>query len=107
MPPYRRRDLGHVDGPSERPPDEEYARYIWLVQEIKDARCDEARVYEAHPFLVKDVLFSAILVAANEALLRIGEIAGAAEGSGPRSRPGRSGAAPAYRLAGTPPPNCV
>ena len=78
MPPYRRRDLGHVDDPSERPTDEEYARYIWLVQEIKYARCDEARVYETHPFLVKDVLFSAILVAANEALLRIGEIVNAA-----------------------------
>src|SRR5918998_1756406 len=74
MPPYRRRDLGHVDDPSERPTDEEYARYIWLVQKIKEARCDETRVYGTHPFLVKDVLFSAILVAANEALLRIGGI---------------------------------
>jgi glycogen debranching enzyme len=68
-----------VDDPSERPTDEEYARYIWLVQEIKDARCHEARIYETHPFLVKDVLFSAILVAANEALLRIGRISGAPE----------------------------
>ncbi len=67
MPPYTRRDLGHVDDPSERPTDAEYARYTWLVQGIKEARCDEARVYETHPFLVKDVLFSAILVAANEA----------------------------------------
>src|ERR671917_205857 len=80
MPPYSRRDLGHVDDPAERPTDEEYARYIWLVQEIKIARCDEAKVYRSHPFLVKDVLFSAILVAANEALLRIGEIVGAPEG---------------------------
>ena len=79
MPPYSRRDLGHVDDPAERPTDEEYARYIWLVQKIKDARCDEERVYEGHPFLVKDVLFSAILVAANESLLRIGEIVGAPE----------------------------
>ena len=79
MPPYARRDLGHVDDPSERPTDEEYARYIWLVQEIKAARCDEATIYETHPFLVKDVLFSAILVAANEALLRIGGIVGAPE----------------------------
>jgi glucosylglycerate hydrolase len=80
MPSYSRRDLGHVDDPAERPTDEEYARYIWLVQKIKDVRCDEAKVYEGHPFLVKDVLFSAILVAANEALLRIGEIVGAPEG---------------------------
>src|ERR687894_925317 len=80
MPPYPRYDLQHVDDPSERPTDEEYDRYIWLVEEIKNARCDEAKVYRSHPFLVQDVLFSAILVAANEALLRIGEIVGAPEG---------------------------
>ena len=74
LPPYRRRDLGHVDDPSERPTDTEYARYIWLVEKIKEARCDETRIYGSHPFLVKDVLFSAILVAANEALLEICEI---------------------------------
>ena len=74
LPPYERLDLGHVDDPSERPTDGEYARYIWLVEKIKDVRCDEARIYASHPFLVKDVLFSAILVAANEALLDICEI---------------------------------
>jgi hypothetical protein len=80
MPPFSRRDLGHVDDPEERPSDEEYARYIWLVQKIKEERCDETRVYRSHPFLVKDVLFSAILVAANEALARVGEIVGASGG---------------------------
>ncbi len=77
MPAFERLDLGHVDDPSERPTDGEYARYIWLVEEIKHARCLETRIYETHSFLVKDVMFSAILVAANEALLRIGEIVGA------------------------------
>jgi glycogen debranching enzyme len=73
MPPYERRDLEYVDDPSERPSDEEYARYIWLVELIKRARCDEREVYESHPFLVKDVLFSAILVTANDALLEIAQ----------------------------------
>src|SRR3712207_2262101 len=31
-------------------------------------------IYEGHPFLVKDVLFSAILIAANEALLEIARV---------------------------------
>jgi glycogen debranching enzyme len=66
-----------VDDPSERPTDEEYARYLWLVELIKRARCDESVIYDTHPFLVKDVLFSAILVAANEALLEIAEAVGA------------------------------
>jgi hypothetical protein len=79
MPPYERQDLNHVDDPAERPTDEEYARYLWLVELIKRARCDEAKIYEGHPFLVKDVLFSAILVAANEALLEIARVVGVPE----------------------------
>ena len=71
MPPYARPDLGFVDEPSERPSAGEYDRYLWLVELLKRARYDEAQVYASHPFLVKDVLFSAILVSANEALLEI------------------------------------
>src|SRR5918998_2513628 len=56
MPPYERRDLEHVDDPSERPSDEEYARYIWLVELIKRVSSGEGEIYESHPFLVKDVL---------------------------------------------------
>jgi glucosylglycerate hydrolase len=77
MPPYERLDLNHVEDPSERPSDEEYDRYLWLVELVKRARCDEANIYDSHPFLVKDVLFSGILVAANEALLEIAEVVGA------------------------------
>jgi hypothetical protein len=80
MPPYERRDLEHVDDPAERPSDEEYARYIWLVELIKRARCDEREIYESHPFLVKDVLFSAILVTANDALLEIAKVVDAPDG---------------------------
>lgn len=79
MPPYTRYDLGHVKDPSERPGDEEYDRYLWLLELLKRARYEEAEVYEGHPFLVKDVLFSAILVAANEALLEIAGALGAPE----------------------------
>jgi glucosylglycerate hydrolase len=80
MPAYERQDLNHVEDPAERPTDEEYARYLWLVELIKRARCDEAEIYASHPFLVKDVLASAILVAANEALLEIARVADAPEG---------------------------
>ena len=80
LPRYERQDRDHVDDPSERPTDAEYDRYLWLVELIKRARCDERTLYDAHPFLVKDVLFSAILVAANEALLEIAEAVGAPEG---------------------------
>src|SRR5215204_3900493 len=72
--PYPRRDLGHVGDLADRPTDADYDRYLWLVKLIKGAACDDEAIYKAHPFLVKDVLFSAILVAANEALLEISEV---------------------------------
>ncbi len=77
IPPYTRYDLQHVADASHRPTDGEYDRYLWLLELLKRARYDEAAIYESHPFLVKDVLFSAVLVAANEALLEIAEVVGA------------------------------
>ncbi len=79
MPDYERPDLSHVPDPSERPTGAEYDRYIWLVEVNKRAGCDEAVLYDTSPFLVKDVLASAILVRANEALLEIAELVGASE----------------------------
>src|SRR5919112_1851692 len=79
LPPYTRYDLQHVADPSHRPSDEEYDRYLWLLETLKQARYDEAAIYESHPFLVKDVLFSAILIAANEAVLKIGDAGEAPE----------------------------
>jgi len=60
-----------VDEASERPTKEEYDRYLWLVELLRKASYEEAVIQRSHPFLVKDVLFSAILVAANEALLSL------------------------------------
>jgi glucosylglycerate hydrolase len=79
LPPYTRYDLQHVADPSHRPSDEEYDRYLWLLELLKRERYDEAEIYGSHPFLVKDALFSAILVAANEALLEIARVVGAAD----------------------------
>ena len=79
LPSYERQDLNHVDHPDERPTDEEYVRFLWLVELIKRARCDEGALNDSHPFLVKDVLFSAILVAANESLLEIARVVGASQ----------------------------
>ncbi len=77
LPPYTRYDLQHVPDPSHRPTDAEYARYLWLLEHLKRARYDETVIYDTHPFLVKDVLFSAILIAANVALLEIAGVVGA------------------------------
>src|SRR5918995_6475524 len=79
LPPYTRYDLQHVADASHRPTDEEYDRYLWLLELLKRERYDEAEIYDSHPFLVKDVLSSAILVAANEALLEIARVVEAPE----------------------------
>lgn len=77
LPPYERADLKHVADPSQRPTHEEYDRYLWLVELLKRARYDDAAVQRDYPFLVKDVFFSAILVAANASLVALGRLAGA------------------------------
>ena len=78
--PYPRYDLQHVEDVSQRPTTTDYDRYLWLVKLIRRASCDERNIYRCNPFLVKDVLFSAILVDANEALLDIAEVVGASDG---------------------------
>ena len=77
IPTYTRYDVQHVADASHRPTDEEYDRFLWLLELLKRARYEEIDIYGSHPFLVKDVLFSAILVAANEALLEISDVVGA------------------------------
>jgi hypothetical protein len=77
IPDYERLDLGHVPDPEERPTGYEYDRFIWLIDAIKGMGCDDAVLYRECPFLAKDVLASAILVRANEALLEISEVVGA------------------------------
>jgi glucosylglycerate hydrolase len=77
MPGYERPDLEHIPDPAERPTGYEYDRFIWLVEVIKHARCDDVVLHRTSPFLAKDVLASAILVRANEALLDVAEVAGA------------------------------
>ncbi len=71
---YERLDLTNVKDPSERPVKDTYDRFIWLVELIKRTGCDDDAIYATSPFLVKDVLFSAVLVRANEALLEIAEV---------------------------------
>ncbi len=75
--PYQRADLTHVEDPSQRPTQADYDRFLWIVDRLIDARYRVDAAAEPLPFRMKDVFFSAILVAANEALLRIATLAGA------------------------------
>ena len=77
--PYTRVDTGRVADPSQRPTDWDYDRYIWLVGQLRKYRYDDSQIYRQYPFLIKDVFFSAVLVAANAALLDLADVAGASD----------------------------
>jgi len=72
--PFTRADLKHVKDASQRPTDEEYRCYLWLVELMKLANYDDELIYAEHPYLVKDVFMTGILVAANKALAAIAEV---------------------------------
>jgi glucosylglycerate hydrolase len=78
--PYTRLDTSEVPDPSQRPTDWDYDRYLWLVGLLRKYRYDDAQIYRQYPFLIKDVFFSAVLVAANAALIDLADVAGASAG---------------------------
>jgi len=73
VPTFVRRDTFHVGSSAERPSDEEYTRYLWLVEQMHSVHYDDVRVLETVDFRVRDVFFSAILAAAAEVLAGIAD----------------------------------
>lgn len=80
LPIYRRADTAVVPDPTQRPTDAEYDRYLWLVEEMKQVRYDDADLVSAMSFAVEDVFVSAIFSLACDVLATIGE-----EHSAPRA----------------------
>ena len=76
--PYRRRDTQHVVA-AERPTQEQYDRYMWLVTRFRDLGWDNSKLHDASPFQVVDPGFNAILIRSDEALARLAEAIGLAE----------------------------
>jgi len=74
LPGYQRHDLKHVADPAERPTHAEYDRYLWLVELLKQAGYDDERIQTSHPFLIGDVLMSAIFACASQRLAELGEM---------------------------------
>lgn len=74
---YRRHDLALVSDASQRPTGDEYDRYLWLVQLLRDHGYDPEVAAEEHPFQVKDVFFSALLAVSDDALVALADVVGA------------------------------
>jgi hypothetical protein len=76
LPPYERVDTEFVKRSDERPSDEEYARYLWLVEEMRRSGYDAQRMRDTASFAVEDVFFSALLSVASQVLAEVGEAHG-------------------------------
>lgn len=76
LPKYKRKDLKKGIPQNQRPTDEDYDRYVFLVDLFRKQRYNEKSIYQECPFLVQDPLFNSILSKADEDLIELGKILG-------------------------------
>ncbi|GAA1273557.1 glucosylglycerate hydrolase [Arthrobacter pascens] len=77
--PFTRRDILHVADVSERPDDAEYAKYLWLVQQMASVGFDDKAVQDIVDFRVRDVFFSGIMAASTWVLADLADEIGRPE----------------------------
>ncbi|MEM6760460.1 MAG: trehalase family glycosidase [Pseudomonadota bacterium] len=75
---FTRRDTSHAN-PDHRPTDEQYKRYIWLVQTFRSLGWDNSKLHDASPFQIVDPGFNAILIRACSDVADLAEYLGATE----------------------------
>jgi hypothetical protein len=75
IPDYKRVDAEFVDA-AQRPTNDHYDRYAYLVKLYRDCAYDAARIREQCPFVVRDVLFNSILVQSDRDLAEIARVLG-------------------------------
>ena len=77
LPKFERLDVIAVDGAIDTiPTNEEYDKFIYLIELMKFYNYDEKLLYEKFPFKIKDVGFSGILYVANRILSHIADLIG-------------------------------
>ena len=73
VPQYRRVDT-EIVGKEDRPSNEEYDRYAYLVKVAYENGYDEQHIRKVCPFLIQDVLFNSAAVKANQDLAEIAKV---------------------------------
>ena len=73
IPDYKRVDDELVDA-AQRPTDDHYDRYAYLVKLYRDWGYDPARTRAECPFVIRDVLFNSLLVQSNRDLAEIARV---------------------------------
>src|SRR5436190_21153767 len=76
IPPYQRVDVEFVDA-NQRPSDDHYDRYAYLVKLYRGRNYEPARIRDECPFVMRDVLFNSLLVQADRDLAEISRVVGA------------------------------
>jgi hypothetical protein len=79
LPPYERRDTGHVDA-SQRPHRAEYDRYLTLVYRFRARAYQPQALYAESPFRIADVGVNSILLRADRDLLALAQELGIGAG---------------------------
>lgn len=68
-----RKDITHIAA-DHRPTNKEYQYYIHLIELFKSWKYDDAMIAKTSPFLIQDPLFNSMLIASNNALIRLGTL---------------------------------
>ncbi len=76
LPSYQRQDLKKGIPRSQRPSDDDYDRYVFLVDLFRRLNYDEKAIYQECPFLIQEPLLNSILCKAEEDLMEIGKTLG-------------------------------
>ena len=74
LPKYEREDLQHKKAKAHRPTDEDYDRYVYLVDLFRKNKYDEKLMDQYCPFKIQDPLFNGILNYSNECMIKIAEV---------------------------------
>lgn len=70
IPPYKRRDTS-IANADERPTQDKYDRYVYLLELGKKYQYDGKEIAKESPFLIQDNMMNAILIKSNESLIEI------------------------------------
>jgi len=72
IPPYKRQDTS-LANEDERPTQEKYDRYVYLLELGKKYKYDGRQIAEESPFLIQDSMMNAILIKSNDSLIQIAQ----------------------------------
>ena len=76
LPAYQRKDLQNPKAVKHRPTQQDYDRYVYLVDLFRKHQYKDQAIYANCPFAIQDPLFNGILAWSNEALIKIGALLG-------------------------------